>query len=190
MMLEAVSTSETSAHSNETTRRYIPQDSKLHTCLRENLNSHVCWVVQFCNRRIWAAWPNTDTRAVSVDSDDEASAICNIWSIIHIDVKCVNTRELSRGTLTVMVRPIKSELACVTESDTSCEFSVSTEAEFWFNVALHLGPWFIHYQNPFEYLGECHCSFIILYVVRSAFCFLVKCVRLSTFFHWFTLRTI
>jgi hypothetical protein len=32
--------SETSVYSNETTRRYIPESSNLHTCLRENLKSH------------------------------------------------------------------------------------------------------------------------------------------------------
>jgi hypothetical protein len=39
-MVEAVRTSETSAHSNETAWRYIPEDSKLHTRRRENLKSH------------------------------------------------------------------------------------------------------------------------------------------------------
>jgi hypothetical protein len=38
--MEAVRTSETSVHSNETTRRYIPEDSILHTRRRENLKSH------------------------------------------------------------------------------------------------------------------------------------------------------
>jgi len=39
-MMEAVSTSETSVNFNVTTRRYIPEDSKLHTRRRENLKSH------------------------------------------------------------------------------------------------------------------------------------------------------
>jgi hypothetical protein len=39
-MMEAVRTSETSVYLNETTRRYIPEDSKLHTRRRENLKSH------------------------------------------------------------------------------------------------------------------------------------------------------
>jgi hypothetical protein len=39
-MIEAVRTSETSVHFNVTTRRYIPEDSKLHTRRRENLKSH------------------------------------------------------------------------------------------------------------------------------------------------------
>jgi hypothetical protein len=38
--MEAIRTSETSVHSNDTTRRYIPQYFKLHTCRRENLKSH------------------------------------------------------------------------------------------------------------------------------------------------------
>jgi hypothetical protein len=39
-MLEAVRTSETSVNFNVTTRRYIPEDSKLHTRRRKNLKSH------------------------------------------------------------------------------------------------------------------------------------------------------
>jgi hypothetical protein len=35
-----VDTSETSVHSNETTQHYIPEDSKLHTRRRENVNSY------------------------------------------------------------------------------------------------------------------------------------------------------
>jgi hypothetical protein len=40
--MEAVRTFETSVHFNVTTRRYIPEDSKLHTRRRENLKCHVC----------------------------------------------------------------------------------------------------------------------------------------------------
>jgi len=40
LMMEAVRTSETSVNFNVTTRRYIPEDSKLHTRRRENLKSH------------------------------------------------------------------------------------------------------------------------------------------------------
>jgi len=39
-MMEAVRTSETSVHFYLTIRRYIPEDSKLHTRRRENLKSH------------------------------------------------------------------------------------------------------------------------------------------------------
>jgi hypothetical protein len=39
-MMEAVRTSETSVHFNVATRRYIPEDSKLHTRRFENLKSH------------------------------------------------------------------------------------------------------------------------------------------------------
>jgi hypothetical protein len=39
-MMEAVRTSETSLSFNVNTRRYIPEDSKLHTRIRENLKSH------------------------------------------------------------------------------------------------------------------------------------------------------
>jgi hypothetical protein len=38
--MEAVHTSETSVNFNVDTRRYIPEDSKLHACRRENLKSH------------------------------------------------------------------------------------------------------------------------------------------------------
>jgi hypothetical protein len=40
LMMEAVRTSETSLNFNVTTRRYIPDDSKLQTRRRENLESH------------------------------------------------------------------------------------------------------------------------------------------------------
>jgi hypothetical protein len=42
-MMEAVSTSEMSVHVNVTRRRYIPEDSKLHTRYGENLKSHICF---------------------------------------------------------------------------------------------------------------------------------------------------
>jgi hypothetical protein len=38
-MMEAVCTSETSVHSNETIRRHIPKESQLHTRHRENVES-------------------------------------------------------------------------------------------------------------------------------------------------------
>jgi hypothetical protein len=40
LMMEIVRTSETSAHLNVIIRRYIPEDSKLHTRRRENYKSH------------------------------------------------------------------------------------------------------------------------------------------------------
>jgi hypothetical protein len=39
LAMEAVRTSETSVHFNMTKRRYIPENSKLHTRRRENLKS-------------------------------------------------------------------------------------------------------------------------------------------------------
>jgi glutamate/tyrosine decarboxylase-like PLP-dependent enzyme len=47
LMMEEVLTSETSVNLNVTARRYIPEDSKLHTRRRENLNSRrrVGWQV-------------------------------------------------------------------------------------------------------------------------------------------------
>jgi hypothetical protein len=41
LMMEVVRTSETSVHFNETTRRYIPESTKLHTRRHENLKSHM-----------------------------------------------------------------------------------------------------------------------------------------------------
>jgi hypothetical protein len=41
LMMKAVRTSETSVNINFNTRRYIPEDSKLHTRCRENLKSHI-----------------------------------------------------------------------------------------------------------------------------------------------------
>jgi archaellum biogenesis protein FlaJ (TadC family) len=41
LMMEAVRTSETSVNIYLITQQYIPQDSKLHTCRRENLKSHI-----------------------------------------------------------------------------------------------------------------------------------------------------
>jgi hypothetical protein len=40
LMMEAILISEISVCFNVTTRRYIPEDSKLHTRRRENLKSH------------------------------------------------------------------------------------------------------------------------------------------------------
>jgi hypothetical protein len=41
LVMKAVHTSETSVNFNVTTRRYIPEDSKLHTRRHENLKSHM-----------------------------------------------------------------------------------------------------------------------------------------------------
>jgi hypothetical protein len=41
LMMEAVRTSETSVNINFTTRRHIPEDSKLHTRRHENLKSYI-----------------------------------------------------------------------------------------------------------------------------------------------------
>jgi hypothetical protein len=41
LMMESVRTSETSVNFNMTTRRYIPEDSKLHTRRRENVKSQI-----------------------------------------------------------------------------------------------------------------------------------------------------
>jgi hypothetical protein len=49
-MMEAVHTSETSVNFNVTTRRYIPEDSKLHIRRRENLKYHEMRCVFFEER--------------------------------------------------------------------------------------------------------------------------------------------
>jgi hypothetical protein len=41
LIMEVVCTSETSAYSNVTTRRYFPEGSDLHTLRRENLKYHI-----------------------------------------------------------------------------------------------------------------------------------------------------
>jgi hypothetical protein len=41
LMMVAVLTSETSVNFNLTTRRYVPEDSELHTRRRENLKSQI-----------------------------------------------------------------------------------------------------------------------------------------------------
>jgi hypothetical protein len=53
-MMEAVRSSETSVHFNVITRRYIPEDSKLHTRRRENLKSHKFMLTEeFYSERTW-----------------------------------------------------------------------------------------------------------------------------------------
>jgi hypothetical protein len=44
VMMEALRTSETSVNFNVNTRRYIAEDSKLHTRCRENLKSHIIYL--------------------------------------------------------------------------------------------------------------------------------------------------
>jgi hypothetical protein len=44
LMMEEVRTSETSVNFNVITRHYIPEDSKLHTCRRENLKCQISCV--------------------------------------------------------------------------------------------------------------------------------------------------
>jgi hypothetical protein len=50
-MMEAVSSSETSASMNQNTGRNIPEDSNLSPCRRENLKSHV--MVPVCEHGRW-----------------------------------------------------------------------------------------------------------------------------------------
>jgi hypothetical protein len=45
LMMEAVSSSETSVNIYQTTRRDFPEDSHLHTRRRENLKSHLIYTV-------------------------------------------------------------------------------------------------------------------------------------------------
>jgi hypothetical protein len=50
LMMEAASTSETSVNFYQTTRRYNPEDSHLHTRRRENLKSHIFSPANFWRR--------------------------------------------------------------------------------------------------------------------------------------------
>jgi hypothetical protein len=47
LIMEAASTSETSINFYQTTRRYNPEDSRLHTLRRENLKSYLIFELQF-----------------------------------------------------------------------------------------------------------------------------------------------
>jgi hypothetical protein len=53
---EAASTSETSAHFYQTTRRNNPEDSHLHTRLRENLKSHTYFLLIWITINSWRSW--------------------------------------------------------------------------------------------------------------------------------------
>jgi hypothetical protein len=46
LMMEAISTSETYVNFYQNTRRNIPEDSHLHTRRRENLKSHLIFIIQ------------------------------------------------------------------------------------------------------------------------------------------------
>jgi hypothetical protein len=50
LMMEAADTSETSVNLYQTTWRNIPEDSRLHTCRRENLKSHTVSSIIWSNR--------------------------------------------------------------------------------------------------------------------------------------------
>jgi hypothetical protein len=53
LVMEAVRTSETLVNFNMTTRRYIPEDSKVHTRRRENVKSHnIIVVVSFALKTV------------------------------------------------------------------------------------------------------------------------------------------
>jgi len=59
LMMEAVRTSEMSVNFNMTTRRYIPEDNRLHTRRRENLKSHTVIVYFKCRLlSIFNDWNN------------------------------------------------------------------------------------------------------------------------------------
>jgi hypothetical protein len=48
LMMEAARTSETSVNFYQTTQRYNPEDSLLHTRFRENLKSHATGLFALC----------------------------------------------------------------------------------------------------------------------------------------------
>jgi hypothetical protein len=68
LMMEAVRASETSVQSNEITRRYIPEHSKLHTRCRENLKSHFLKVVH-----VVKVYQNTTFHGPTLTGDGFAS---------------------------------------------------------------------------------------------------------------------
>jgi hypothetical protein len=57
LMVEVVRTSETSVHSNETKRRYVQEDSKLHTRRRENLKPYTLTLCSYLNARDQVSHP-------------------------------------------------------------------------------------------------------------------------------------
>jgi hypothetical protein len=67
--MEAVRTSETSVNFNVTTRRYIPEDSKLHIRRRENLNSHSVYI--FCQPDPQSAINLKCVDEVNISSEDD-----------------------------------------------------------------------------------------------------------------------
>jgi hypothetical protein len=64
-MIKVVRTSETLIHSNETTWRYIPEDSKLHIRRRENLKSHATDFVLITNI-VSRQFRRTETRKLCI----------------------------------------------------------------------------------------------------------------------------
>jgi hypothetical protein len=74
-MVEAVSTSETSVYSNETTRRYIPEGSNLHTLRRENLKFHRFFIFNYIN---------TEFLSTEVQINGERVAILNCALSLYI----------------------------------------------------------------------------------------------------------
>jgi hypothetical protein len=75
-MMEVVSTSETSASFYETTRRHIPEDRRLHTRRRENLNINC---ISFCGKHTDRNNCCSNFHVVSSLLDDcfEISHICS-----------------------------------------------------------------------------------------------------------------
>jgi hypothetical protein len=62
LMMEAVRTSETLVYSNETTWRYIPEGSNLHSRRRENLKSRISFMsLQF----LWSGATPVDRSELS-----------------------------------------------------------------------------------------------------------------------------
>jgi hypothetical protein len=92
LIMEVVRTSETSVHFNVTTRRYFPEDSKLHTSRRENQKSHMILFL-FEGDRYSGLWGENADRHVLQETRYQVSRYKPVESV-HLNLECVvNTRE-------------------------------------------------------------------------------------------------
>jgi hypothetical protein len=87
--MEAVRSSETSVHSNETTWRYIPEDSKLHTPCRENLKSYtfledVCHAYIAHNVRLLYIWKTHKLAAYKVTANTMSITVHQLYPYLHL----------------------------------------------------------------------------------------------------------
>jgi hypothetical protein len=79
-MMEAVRTFETSVHFNVTTRRYIPEDSELHTRRRDNLKSPKLYYCSVQNMLLPVNydWPHYAKHEITIDSTENFYRLQNM----------------------------------------------------------------------------------------------------------------